>query len=422
MTLLDRLRECVADDREIEPVLSLAAGAGAQILSAGAVEYRSNSATAELFARVGFKGGRISRIEPGPALQSVEAQDALLERAKTETAHTHGSLVVSRVLFSEHPVAGTYMWNDLVRVGPCSETTAIGKGLDWFDHGLPNQLGAGHLGPPFPFLLEVRVPRSPNPFLESNRTLRALDRYQYLLTLLLAGHIRFAHWPSGRFWALLKPSGVPENHLVHPGFSTTENGRQDDFPVREHGPAPIFKGNDYYERLWPRDSELLIPGSLADDLELFQSLSREKADSFLRACYWFAIGIQFHSEPSIAGVAFSTAIECLLPRIKSTSCKECGKPTGPGPTQLFKRHVKRFGTVIPALEGRRRALYEVRSALVHGSHASRIDIDFLSAQRHEQDHLLLLQMVSQRSLVNWLRDPQREIWHLDKDRSHQCAA
>ncbi|MBI3241190.1 MAG: hypothetical protein HYZ49_02725 [Chloroflexi bacterium] len=422
MTLLERLRECVEDDREIEPILSLAVGASAQILSASMVEYRTSSANAELFARIRFKSGRISSIEPGPALQSVKAQEALLERARTEAAHTHGTLVASRVLFSERPLAGTYMWNDSVRIGPCPDTTVIGKGLDWFDHGLPNQFMGGHLGPPFPFLLEVRVPRSPNPFLESNRTLRALDRYQYLFTLLLAGHIRFVHWPSGRVWALLKPSGVPQNHLVHPSFSTTEGGQQDDFPIREFEPAPILKGDDYYERLWPKDSELLIPSSLADDLELIQSLNREKMDSFVRASYWYAIGIQFHSEPSIAGVAFSTAIECLLPQTKTAICKACGKPTGTGPTQLFKRHVKRFGTVIPALESRRQTLYDVRSALVHGSHASRVDIDFLSAQRHAEDHLLLLQIVSQRSLVNWLRDPRRDVWHIGEDYSHQCAA
>jgi hypothetical protein len=331
-------------------------------------------------------------------------------------------VVVSRVLFAERQLNGVYLWNDVVRLSPCPDTAPIGKGLDWFDHGLPSSLGGGHLGPPFPFLLEVRIQRSPNPFLESNRVLRELDVYQYLFTLLLVGNIRFAHWPSGRLWALLKRGELPENNLVHPGFSTNEDGRNDDFPVREYGPAPVFAGDNYYDYLWPQDSQLQVPSSLGADLHLFQSLPREMANAFVRACYWYALGIQFRSELSLATVAFSTAIECLLPRPTSPHCKECGKPLGPGPTQLFKRHVKRYGTVIAALLGRRNSLYDVRSALVHGSHASRVDIDFMSAHRYSEDHLLLLEIVSRQSLINWLRDPERATWYLRKDAGHECEA
>lgn len=421
MTLLDRLLESVPDDRELEPVLSLAAGGGARFGPTGSVEYLTETPSGGVFARVKFKHGRISRIDPGPPLLSTEAQDALVDRARTETAHSHGTIVVSRVLFAERPLKGVYVWNDAVRLSPCSATAPIGTGLDWFDNGLPSQLAGSHLGPPFPFLLEVRIQRSPNPFVECNRTLRQLDVYQYLFTLLLAGHIRFAHWPSGRLWALLKREGLPENHLIHPGFSMNEDGRQDDFNTREDGLAPLFEGSDYYGHLWPLDQQLLIPRSLGADLHLFHSLPRKVANAFVRASYWYALGIQFRSELSLATVAFSTAIECLLPRLTASRCKACGKPLGPGPTQLFKRHVKRFGTVMAALQGRREALYDVRCALVHGSHASRVDIDFMSALRGSDDHLLLLEIVSQRSLINWLRDPERTRWHLREDASHECA-
>lgn len=422
MTLLDRLREVVGDERELEAVLSFAAGGGAQYGSAGAIDYLTAKPSGEVFARVTFKHGRISSITPGPPLLSTQTQDALVERARTETTHNHGTVVVSRPLFAQLQLNGVYLWNDVVRLSPCPATAAIGKGFDWFDHGLPSNVGGAHLGPPFPFLLEVRIQRSPNPFLESNRTLRQLDAYQYLFTLLLLGHIGFAHWPSGRLWTLLKRGDLPENNLVHPGFSTNEDGRNDDFPVREHGPAPVFEGGDYYDHLWSQDSQLQVPSSLGADLQLFQSLPREMANAFMRACYWYALGIQFRSELSLATVAFSNAIECLLPRTASSHCKECGKPLGPGPTQLFNRHIKRYGTVIAALHGRRKSLYDIRSALVHGSHASRVDIDFMSAQRHSEDHLLLLEIVSQRSLVNWLRDAERATWHLSKDAGHECAA
>lgn len=422
MTLLDRLRGCVPEDREIEAVLSLAAGGATRGGQAGLVEYLSGTPDGEVYARVQYKRGQIIRIDPGPPLISPSAQDALVERARTEAAQGHGTFVVSRVLFAERPLNGTYLWNDTVRLSPCPPTAPIGKGLNWFDQELPSPVADVHLGPPFPLVLEVRIQRSPNPFIESSRTLRQLDTYQYLFTLLLVGHIRFAHWPSGGVWAMLKRDGLPENHLVHPGFSTNEDGRQDDFVAREHGPAPLFAGDDYYDYLWSRDAELLLPTSLEADLLQFHSLPRELVSAFLRACYWYALGIQFRSESSLATVAFSTAIECLLPRPTSLRCKECGKPLGPGPTQLFNQHVKRFGTVIAALQRQRAALYDVRSALVHGTHAARVDIDFMSPRHHFEDHRLLLEIVSQRSLVNWLRDPERTTWHLPTAAAHACAA
>lgn len=409
------------DERELEPVLLLAAGGGARYGPTGVVEYLTAQPSGEVFARVKFKHGLVTQIDPGPPLVSLQAQDALVEKARSEAAYSHGTFVVSRVLFTERPLNGLYLWNNKVRLSPCPATAPIGKGFDWFDHGLPSQLGDGHLGPPFPLVLEVSVQRSPNPFIEGNRTLRQLDIYQYLFTLLLSGNVRFAHWPSGRHWALLKHEGMPENHLIHTGFSTNEDGRQDDFVERMHGPAPIFEGGDYYDHLWPLDSELLIPSSLGEDLQQFHSLPREMANAFLRACYWYALGVQFRSELSLATVAFSTAIECLLPRLASSRCEACGKPTGPGPTKLFNQHVKRYGTVIDALQNQRKALYDVRSALVHGSRASRVDIDFMSALRHSENHLQLLEIVSRRSLVYWLRDSERATWYLPKGESHECA-
>ncbi len=422
MNFLQRLRDSVPDESEIEPVLSLAAGGGGSRFSANSVEYRSGPGFEEVFARLRFNGNRISRLELGPSLQSIEAQNGLVERAKFETAHTHGSFVAIRPIFSERPLTGVYTWNDSVQIEPCPKSAPIGRGLNWFDHGLPSEINEeGYLGPPFPLLLSVRIPRSPNSFVETNRTFRLLDRYQYLFTLLLTGNLRYVHWPSGRIWTSVAKDGAIENHLLHPGFSIGENGRQDDFMNQGCAPASGYQGNDYYDQLWVGDAELHIPSSLAGDLSLFASFGPHEADAFVRACYWYALGVQFKTEPAVSTVAFSTAIECLLPKNKRTPCKECGKPIGLGPTQLFNRHIKRYGTVIPALEGQRKALYGARSALVHGTHASRVDIAFFSAQRHAQDHLLLLQIVCERSLINWLRDPNRSDWLAVTEKVHNHA-
>jgi hypothetical protein len=89
---------------------------------------------------------------------------------------------------------------------------------------------------------------------------------------------------------------------------------------------------------------------------------------------------------------------------------------------LFNRHLKRYGNVLASLEKLRGSLYDVRSTLVHGTRASRVDIDFMSLQDRDHDRILLLALVAQRSLINWLEDPKRESWHEAAATSHGNAA
>jgi hypothetical protein len=411
MGLLERLREVVRDEREIEMVITSIAHGGTRNSPKGGIEYYT--AEGKLYARLRFRRGRITGLEPGPALNT-SAKNELMRRVSTETSHDHGTMVVSSVLFAERPLNGTFMWDDAVRISPCPEGTSIGQGLNWLQQvpGLPNR---GYLGPPFPLILEVRVWRSPNGLIESNRALRELNRYQFLLTLFLAYNIRFAHWDTDRHWALITRDGRTENHLVQPGFSAKIDGQTSDFPVLAAGAAPICTEGDYYDRLWFRDDEMLLPASLESDLQLLADLSDRDAARFVRACYWFALATQFYSETSLSQVAYTTAIECLLPRESDKACAACGKKAGPGPTQLFKRHVEKYGTVSSALERSRSTLYDVRSDLVHGSHASPIDLDFLSVSSSLDDRRFLMHLVARRSLIGWLRDPLRATLPLPKE-------
>jgi hypothetical protein len=112
MSLLNRLRQLGIEDRDIERVLSFASGGSARIPFLGDIEFISGGAAPELFARVRFKNGRISRLELGRPLSTPEAQDALIARARAEALDDHGSVVVTRVLFSQQPLKGTYCWEN----------------------------------------------------------------------------------------------------------------------------------------------------------------------------------------------------------------------------------------------------------------------------------------------------------------------
>jgi hypothetical protein len=411
MNLLNRLREVVTDERDIEAVIAAAAGDGAVRLRAnGVVEFGVRGAASSPYARVKFGRKGISGLDPGESLRDPAAQDQLVERAKTESAHIHGSLVVSRVLLALRPLNGVYVWNNTARLIPCPKTTVIGRGLDWADFGLPPDQPDQHLGPPFPLVLEVRVPKSPNLRIEANRRLRFLDQYQYLFTLLVSGHIQPVLW-SDRTWVTVRREGALENHLLHPGFVTELDGDQDDFTHVDHEPAPIYDGPDYENHLWAQDEQIFISPTLGHDLANFHSLSPEQSIAFVRACYWYSLGIQFRKEPSLATVSLASAVECLLPRRRTTTCKSCGKPLGPGPTQLFRTHLRKFGTLPSSLHRDRDDIYAARSSLLHGSYAPRVDIDSFSSQKHIGEGTMLLEIVARRALVNWLRDKTRNGHH-----------
>lgn len=263
---------------------------------------------------------------------------------------------------------------------------------------------AEHLGPPFPFSMEVRSYRSPNPALETDRSLRDLDTYQHLLTLLIHGRIGYTHHPAERQWTAVKRRNRVEYHLLYAGFDTGVDGRRDDFSKRRVPPAPTYLGPDYYDHLWSRDDQLHMPGTVAEDLAIFDALPAGLQSRFNRACYWYSLGVQFRKEQSVSTVAFSTAVECLLPQIRGASCLSCGKPAGPGPTKHFREHLRKYGTVPPSVHGHRDAIYGVRSALVHGSYAHRPDDGPFRRQPSFVDQLLI-EIVVQRSLLGWLRDP-----------------
>jgi hypothetical protein len=410
MNLLERLREHVGNDRELEAVLRHASGGGTRLLPQGKAEFQTPPPNVAVYATVKFRRGRISHLEPGPALSPFGAQASLIDRARVEAAHVHGYKVVQRVLLAERELTGSYRWKDRLRIDPCPDGAPIGEGLNWA--GGENFTGFGDApnGPPYPFILQVRIPRSPNPWIEVGRTNGDLDTYQNLLGVLVSGHIRtFA--PSGaRGWTLVRRNGALENHLLHPGFATGDEGRLPEFDSTIAANAPTFHGDDYYNYFWSQDPHITIPSSLALDLDTFESLEHEDADAFRRATYWYSIGLRNRMESAIATVAFSVSIECLLPKVKRPRCIVCHSEVGPGPTQLFKSHLARYGTVPEGLHSQRAQLYDVRSQLIHGSFAGSVDADVFSIAGDTFRHDLLLETVARRSLIHWLRDPRRRDW------------
>jgi hypothetical protein len=399
--LLNRLKKSVSDERELDAILKYASGGSQQILPNGEVIYKMADANNSIYAKATIKNGRIRSLTPGPALRSNIAQDALVENAKYQTALIHGNTVATRVLLSERKLTGSFAWNGKIKIKPCPVSAPIRSGLDWFTQSqIPNNADQIE-GPPFPFTLQVTIAQSPNHIIQANRTFQELDKFQYLLTLLISGNIRTFENLHNRVWVQVYQNNVFENHLLYQGFNLGEEPEANELDRI----APLFKGDaDYYNHIWARDEEIYIPPSLAADLELFNSLGDEEKQKFNRATYWYDLGLRNRKESSLSTVAFASAIECLLPEKKRERCADCNSEIGPGPTKLFKDHLSRYGIVPESLHIQRNELYTVRSKLVHGRFAKTIDEGYFS---NTNDHSMLLELVTRRSLLNWLRNPER---------------
>lgn len=280
--LLAELRATVLDPRDVEHVLASECSGTTREVD-GWVEYRTAGEAPEVYAKAKFKHGLVAQLVPGPGLQRAGAAQRLREKAAASAALTHGSVVARRVMFAARPLRGEFRWRETLRLLPCPAEAPNGSGLDVFGRwtGMPSGHDAD--GPPYPMLLEVRVPRCPIPAVESARIHRELDRAQHALTVLVAGHLGQAHWPSGRQWVSLRINDRIENHLVHAGFNTGVDGLSEHFLAFDGPSVQLYEGEDYYDRLWGRDNALTLPASLPTDLGYATALTASDAAAFKRA-------------------------------------------------------------------------------------------------------------------------------------------
>lgn len=397
MKLLDGLRLLTSDDQEIFALLHEGFDGSISIGPARSRElvFHAREQPDDPYLTLRFNGNRITRLTPGNRLTR-NGQAELIEKARHALNEDAGSQVVSRYLFAERPLRGQFRASEGLRLRPPPPDTVIGIGLDeWQRVVNPSVRDAdGHLGPPFPILMEIRVKKSSSAMLQSLWVKRELERYQNALTLLLTADIKYAHFPTGPLWTTLFRENRMENHLLQTGFSDAHGGLHDDFPDSQEPFVETYDGADYYNRLWGSDAELLIPKSLDWHLDVMRSLGSEQASMFHRACMWFAQGVQFRSIETIGIPSFSAAIECLLPR-----SDEIGKS--------FDAIIERYGQLTDGTAPLAKQLYGIRSDLIHGSFAHTTDTGWLSFRNDHHWQTMLMWLVARNCILGWLQDPAR---------------
>ena len=354
--------------------------------------------------RANIKDSKITKWQSGPAC-TPDVLEEILRLAKEMRAPIAHSHVLSRIMFSQRELLGRWRFKEHFQIVPCVHEIKVGAGLDWHNEVSANLDDSDPHGPPYPFLLEVSVPKISNPWLQMQIGMKQLDYSEHMLCTFVKGVSNTLLWPNERQWTALKSkddSGI-EYHLLHSGIGTQRGGQYDSWTEWSGKDTPVFEGNDYIDSLLPyRLDELVVPDDLGQLFEIYFRMNERLKRKFSRAAYFFTLGQKLRSSFDLAVLNFAIAVECLLEADESERCSNCGKDKV-GPTRLFRAFMDKYAVVNEPLVDRRNKLYAVRSLIAHGARSMKTDFSMFSLAR-DRDTPLLMEWLVRKSLVGWLRD------------------
>jgi len=177
--------------------------------------------------------------------------------------------------------------------------------------------------------------------------------------------------------------------------------------IPEVGEQTYFSPSLQAAALWPY-TEFSIPDTLNDLFAMFTSSSDELQTRFLRACHWLHMSADVSAgNDDLRMVCLATGIEALLPEPASGTCSLCKKPSGPGPTRLFRDFVNEYMHELATDKRFASLVYDLRSKIVHGSYIVGDGVPWLmpfGGQYNSDDQLIRSFYRGLRlAMVRWLR-------------------
>jgi hypothetical protein len=257
--------------------------------------------------------------------------------------------------------------------------------------------------------MEVKTKKSPNDIIQTDRRLAELDYYQWLLGLLVSGLLGTPPVTNNtpKWILLMMPTGL-EYHLAYESFnaheSDIENGES--FSAVSFPDIPRYSQEvDYYNHLWVKDEEVILPKNIEISFELFDEMETNRRNDFIRALYWYNVGKRLYNQEELSIVPFATAIECLLPNTTNPPCSLCGKQPGDGPTKLFNDFLKNHLDLPENIDHLKKSIYPKRSTIVHGTKALQPDNSFFSIFKDSTSEFATESFV-RRALIKWLHNEE----------------
>ncbi len=393
--LLDELLIPSVDEHELLSVIQRHYGSARSTPEDDVVFPNSSSYS----LKIRSKDGKLQRIEPGPAF-SKEELEALKGKTRTQLVESPGTGVAVCILFSSQPVKGVF----------CSTSAGIQILPLPPQAPHPNVLIADH-----PFILEFRIRKSHDGFVTNNRHMRGRLEWSWVLNALLRRRIKCIGHRSKHLWVWW-PDG-PERTPCQAQIKWAQEyymiddfvGLKDDFTGATLTEISQVPHNEYYESLYLRSNDFLVPDSLSRLLDLAAGTSIETRRRFMRAAQWMYVANPLWDHHiSSYYISLIAAVESLaFSQASPNPCPTCGKDTSPGPTQRFQDFVERYAPSSDQSERNKKWLYNIRSGLSHGRYLLHVDEtpwdwSLNTTYLKQQDAYSQLSQLVQQVIVNWL--------------------
>ena len=338
------------------------------------------------------KKWEISTIARHGGLDDVEIAE-INDKIESQLRQSNGIYVFRDYLFYTVNVETGYKYSDTFQIFPVPPGSAKSDTF-WGHH---------------PFVLEVAVPASSNPFTSGNRGRLKVRKIKNVLAVLLQYIVSAIPTSTQHVWVFNDPTDTPPVSLKQRMYSCNDpNWRPDCLSdIASHAMCPMVSPADYYAKYGVSGGEgLELPASIDDQFDRYFSMGTEQQQRFDRACYWYNHAYDVWSlSKSASYVALVTAIECMLdgnPDVKP--CETCGKTPTDGPTRQFRSFIETHVPGADELKTVKGELYGVRSRMAHGSRVMANDIGSWNDPMNAGEDALHRQLTRlvQRALVNWL--------------------
>ncbi len=344
------------------------------------------------------KTDQLVGIEAGEALTK-ELQDKLSRAVAEALLAPAGYRVHRHVLFADHKLTGSFRYRDWFQVLPVPPSAPQ---LDCVvgDH---------------PFVLEVRVAASADPFVTLLRAGRAMREVFLLLGGLAESSI---HGLPGRgfygYWVNL-PGDALQPAYLYPAYPAPAPHSTDDFSAPGE-PAPVIPSHDLFGIFGGHAGQpFCIPGELAETIDRYQTLDPESRERVLRACYWVQRANRSFTESfSQSFMAVITVAETLMETGKEI-CPECKQ----NQYRLRSSFAAFLDAYVPldqlatrlaghpqSFRERLKALYDSRSKITHGSDLPGRDGmagGFVPGANREESDLRTLLRIMPLAVGAWVR-------------------
>ena len=387
------------DQTELEQVLASHFGAG-QGISHREVTYSHQHGEPPGITLVYDSDDRLEAIYGGPALRSSDISE--LERKVREYLLADGRPTVGRsILLGSVPTNGFYRYKNIFQLRPVPSEAPR-----------PPHMMGGH-----PLLLEFVFESSADGVIRIMRQGRFARTLELLCVALFPsidgslGNVMRMHWVISRSSDLANiTSEYLQEAYMWPEPSVEP---REALPACEGAPVARVATDEYYSRLGTSIGQSFdVPEEVDVLIAAFFALDNVEQERFLRGSFWFRHARRTYSHcQSASFIALVSAIEALAgDSAQGAPCKECKKPTGPGPTQLFGDFVERYAPGTAKKD--RQELYRLRSKLSHGGHLLHHDSaiwmgGFSPTYLDQWTNMDLMQGIVRVALIHWLRDRQQ---------------